>query len=142
MDAFVLGEDHRAFQRTVRDLARTEFLPGYRERAAREQFPYQEVKRLASAGLLALTLDEDRGGQGADLLALGLASEEVGYADPNLGYVLFATNVLVTLLAGHPRPAPACRRHSGTQRRAEYSPARPRDRDRASARRIRDRLCG
>jgi cyclohexanecarboxyl-CoA dehydrogenase len=105
VNPFVLGEDHLAFQRSVRDLARTEFLPGYRERAAREQFPHQEVKRLAAAGLLALTLDEDRGGQGADLLALGLASEEVGYADPNLGYVLFATNLLVTLLAGHPQPA-------------------------------------
>jgi cyclohexanecarboxyl-CoA dehydrogenase len=63
------------------------------------------VKRLAAAGLLALTLDEDRGGQGADLLALGLAGEEVGYADPNLGYVLFATNLLVPLLAGHPQAA-------------------------------------
>jgi cyclohexanecarboxyl-CoA dehydrogenase len=105
VNPFVLGEDHLAFQRSVRDLARTEFLPGYRERAAREQFPHQEVKRLAAAGLLALTLDEDRGGQGADLLALGLASEEVGYADPNLGYVLFATNLLVTLLDGHPQPA-------------------------------------
>lgn len=105
VNPFVLDEDHLAFQRSVRDLARTEFLPGYRERAASERFPHQEVKRLAGAGLLALTLDEDRGGQGADLLALGLAGEEVGYADPNLGYVLFATNLLVTLLAGHPQPA-------------------------------------
>lgn len=102
---FVLGEEHRAFRSTVRDLARTEFLPGYRERAAREEFPHQELKRLAGAGLLDLTLAEDRGGQGADLTALGLACEEVGYADPNLGYVMFATNLVVPLLAGHPERA-------------------------------------
>jgi cyclohexanecarboxyl-CoA dehydrogenase len=101
---FVLDEDHRAFRRSVRDLARTEFLPGYRERAACEEFPYAQVARLAAAGLLDLTLAEEHGGQGGDLIALGLACEEVGYADPNLGYVLFATNLTVTLLAEHPEP--------------------------------------
>ncbi len=96
---FVLDEDHRAFRSTVRALARSEFLPGYRERAAREEFPHAEVKRLAAAGLLDLVLAEEHGGQGADLIALGLACEEVGYADPNLGYVVFATNLVVDLLA-------------------------------------------
>ncbi|TCK27545.1 acyl-CoA dehydrogenase family protein [Pseudonocardia endophytica] len=102
---FVLDADHRVFRDTVRDLARSEFLPGYLGRAARDEFPHQEVKRLAAAGLLDLTLAEERGGQGADLIALGLACEEVGYADPNLGYVLFATNLVVPLLAAHPGSA-------------------------------------
>ncbi|MEJ2864766.1 acyl-CoA dehydrogenase family protein [Actinomycetospora flava] len=102
---FVLDADHRTFRRTVRDLARTEFLPGYLRRAGGEEFPHQEVKRLAAAGLLDLVLDVEHGGQGADLIALGLACEEVGYADPNLGYVLFATNLVVPLLAAHPEPA-------------------------------------
>jgi cyclohexanecarboxyl-CoA dehydrogenase len=96
---FVLDQDHLDFQRTVRDLARSEFLEGYRERAARTEFPYQELKRLAEAGLTNLTLGEELGGQGADLLALAVACEEIGYADPNLGYVLFSTNAVVKLLA-------------------------------------------
>ena len=72
---------------------------------AREHFPWAEVKRLAAAGLLASRWPEERGGQGGDVIALGLACEEVGYADPNLGYVLFATNLAVPLLAGHAEPA-------------------------------------
>jgi cyclohexanecarboxyl-CoA dehydrogenase len=102
---FVLDQDHLDFQRTVRDLARSEFLEGYRERAARTEFPYQELKKLAEAGLTNLTLAEEHGGQGADLLALAVACEEIAYADPNLGYVLFSTNLLVDLLAAQPSEA-------------------------------------
>ena len=101
MDPFVLDDDHLEFQRIVRNLSRTEFLPGYRERAAREEFPHQELTKLAKAGLTTLTLAEEHGGQGADLLALGLACEEIAYADPNLGYVLFSTNSTVNLLSGY-----------------------------------------
>jgi cyclohexanecarboxyl-CoA dehydrogenase len=105
MNAVVLDDDHLDFRTTVRDLARTEFLPGYRERAASEEFPHHELKKLAAAGLTTLTLAEDKGGQGADLLAVGLACEEIAYADPNLGYVLFATNGAVKLLADYEAPA-------------------------------------
>lgn len=96
---FVLDEDHIQFRDSVRDLARGEFLDSYHARAVRTEFPHQELKKLAEAGLTNLTLAEERGGQGADLLALAVACEEVAYADPNMGYILFSTNSLVALLA-------------------------------------------
>lgn len=96
---FVLDEDHIQFRDSVRDLARREFLDSYHGRAARTEFPHQELKKLAEAGLTNLTLAEERGGQGADLLALAVACEEIAYADPNMGYILFSTNSLVSLLA-------------------------------------------
>jgi len=99
--AFVLSEDHIEFQKYVRKLARDEFYDSYRERAEREVYPRVELKRLAEAGLLDLHLPEALGGQGADLLAVAIASEEIGYADPNLGYVVFSTNLLLGLLASH-----------------------------------------
>lgn len=105
MTAFVLDTDHLEFQRTVRHFARTEFLGGYLERAARTDFPRTELKKLAEAGLTALTLAEENGGQGADLLAMGLACEEIAYADPNCGYIVFSTNSLVSLLGRHPSAA-------------------------------------
>jgi cyclohexanecarboxyl-CoA dehydrogenase len=105
VSAFVLDEDHIAFRETVRRFARTEFLDGYLERAAKTEFPRIELKKLAEAGLTTLTLPESAGGQGADLLAVGLACEEVAYADPNCGYLLFSTNSLVTLLGQHPSAA-------------------------------------
>lgn len=102
---FILDEDHLAFQQEVRKLARREFLDSYLPRADSTEFPYAELKQLAAANLTTLSLSEDRGGQGADLLAVGLACEEIAYADPNMGYILFSTNSLVTLLAEHSSPA-------------------------------------
>ena len=102
--AFVFDDEHLAFQRDVRKLARQEFLDSYLERAASTSFPFTELKKLAQAGLTNLSLAEERGGQGADLLAVGLACEEISYADPNIGYILFSTNSLVTLLAEHHSP--------------------------------------
>ncbi len=104
---FTLDEDHLAFQQEVRKLARREFLDTYLPRADSTEFPYAELKQLAQANLTTLSLSEDLGGQGADLLAVGLACEEIAYADPNMGYILFSTNSLVTLLAEHPSPAVA-----------------------------------
>lgn len=98
---FVLDEDRIAFRDSVRRLARSEFLDTYLERANTTEFPRTELKKLAAAGLTSLTLPEEGGGQGADVLDLGLACEEVAYADPNMAYILFSTNSLVTLLGGH-----------------------------------------
>ncbi|MFP1155041.1 acyl-CoA dehydrogenase family protein [Mycobacterium sherrisii] len=104
---FILDEDHLAFQQDVRKFARREFLPGYLDRANSTEFPHAELAQLAQANLTTLSLAEELGGQGADLLAVGIACEEIAYADPNIGYILFSTNSLVTLLAGHPSPAVA-----------------------------------
>lgn len=102
---FVFDQDHLDFQRTVRDLARTEFLDGYLKRAASTEFPRRELKALAESGLTDLTLPREDGGQGADLLALGIAAEEVAYADPNLGYVVFSTNLAVSFLGAQEKEA-------------------------------------
>jgi cyclohexanecarboxyl-CoA dehydrogenase len=108
VNPFVLDEDHVEFRNSVRDLARREFLDSYHARAARTEFPFAELKKLADAGLTDLTLALERGGQGADLLALAIACEEVAYADPNIAYILFSTNSLVVLLAGQESEAIRC----------------------------------
>lgn len=104
---FILDEDHLAFQHDVRKFARREFMPGYLDRANSTEFPYAQLAQLAQANLTTLSLPEKLGGQGADLLAVGIACEEIAYADPNMGYILFSTNSLVGLLAEHPSPAVA-----------------------------------
>lgn len=102
---FVLSDDHLEFQRETRRFARAELLEGYHTRSKSTEFPHTEQKKMAAAGLTALCLPEADGGQGADLIALGLACEEIAYADPNCGYLVFATNLLVSLLSGHQSPA-------------------------------------
>ncbi len=97
--AFTLGADHEAFRRDVRRLARAEFADGYLARSRSDAFPYAELRELAAAGLIGLCLPEEAGGQGADLIALGLACEEVAYADPNCGYLVFGGNVAANIIA-------------------------------------------
>jgi cyclohexanecarboxyl-CoA dehydrogenase len=102
--SFILGADHLSFQQTVRRMARAEFADGYLERARSTAFPRQELKKLGAAGLTGLCVPEELGGQGADLIALGLACEEVSYADPNCGYLVFGANIAAGLLAANGTP--------------------------------------
>lgn len=99
--ALTLDTDHVAFRQEVRRLARAEFADGYLARSRSDAFPRAELRKLAAAGLIGLCLPEQAGGQGADLIALGLACEEVAYADPNCGYLVFGSNVAANIVATH-----------------------------------------
>ena len=61
---FAFDQDHLDYQRTVRDLARSEFLDGNLEGAARTEFPRRELKALAESGLTDLTLPLEDGWPG------------------------------------------------------------------------------
>lgn len=92
------------FRTTVRSLARKSFLEGYLERAKGGTYPRDTLKVLGDHGLLGICLPEELGGQGAGLAALGIACEEVAYADPACAYQVFANNVAadVFLQTGSP----------------------------------------
>lgn len=105
MNPFVLDDDHIEFRDTVRQFARKKLMPGYLDRATTDAYPHEEVKQLAANGLLGLCLPVELGGQDGDLLALGLACEELGYADVNLSTILFLQAVPAALLATYAKPA-------------------------------------
>lgn len=86
------------FRDSVRALARKSFLHSYQQRARGESYPHDTLKILGDNGLLGLCAPEAQGGQGANLQALGIACEEVSYADPGCGCQVFGTNVMVNLL--------------------------------------------
>ena len=102
MDApFTLSEDHLAFQQSVRTLARSRYVDSMLERSQSEKFPLLEFGELGDAGLLGLLISESDGGQGGDVLAVGIAVEELAYADPSIAYLAFAANASNALLATH-----------------------------------------
>ena len=70
------------------------------DRRARE-FPTAEFGELGAAGLLGLLISESSGGQGGDVLAVGIAVEELAYADPAIAYLAFAANFSNALLAAY-----------------------------------------
>lgn len=86
------------FRDSVRAFARKSFLEGYLERAHGGPYPRDTLRDLGRNGLLGLCVPEEQGGQGSDLQALGIACEEVSYADAACGYQVFATNVTADLL--------------------------------------------
>jgi cyclohexanecarboxyl-CoA dehydrogenase len=98
---FTLSEDHLAFQQSVRTLARSRYADSMLARSQSEKFPLPEFAELGDAGLLGLLISESAGGQGGDVLAVGIAVEELAYADPAIAYLAFAANVSNALLAAH-----------------------------------------
>jgi cyclohexanecarboxyl-CoA dehydrogenase len=69
----------------LRRFAEKELLPGYRERAARPDYPFNLQRRLGDLGVLGIGLPEEFGGTGAeDPVLLGLAAETLAYGDVNV----------------------------------------------------------
>jgi len=104
VNPFLLDEEHLAFTDVVRGFLRSTFADSILERAMSEEYPRLALKQLANAGLSGLIVPEDDGGQGADLLALGIACEEAGWADPTIAGLVFFTNVFAHLISSHAAP--------------------------------------
>jgi cyclohexanecarboxyl-CoA dehydrogenase len=96
---FTLSEEHLAFRQSVRTLARSRYTESMLARSQSDKFPITELAELGAAGLLGLQIGESAGGQGGDALAVGIAVEELAYADPSIAYLAFAANASNALLA-------------------------------------------
>ena len=90
---FVFGRDHDELRDTVRRMARQRFADGYLARALTTVYPTDELRVLGDAGLTGLLVGSAHGGQDGDPSALGIACEEVAYADMAVAYALFGANL-------------------------------------------------
>lgn len=85
MVSFAFSAEQIAFQKTLNDFSRKVLLPGYRDRAARTEFPFDILRQLGELGVLGIGLPEKFGGTGAeDPVTLGLATETLAYGDVNV----------------------------------------------------------
>ncbi|MGH3745242.1 MAG: acyl-CoA dehydrogenase family protein, partial [Mycobacteriales bacterium] len=85
MVSFTFTDDQEAFRATLTDYARDKLLPGYRDRAARTEFPFDVLADLGKLGVLGIGLPEECGGTGEeDPVMLGLATETLAYGDVNV----------------------------------------------------------
>jgi cyclohexanecarboxyl-CoA dehydrogenase len=84
-----------------RPTARSRYAESMLDRSRSEKFPTAELAELGDAGLLGLRVSESLGGQGGDVLAVGIAVEQLAYADPVIAYLAFAANISNALLAKH-----------------------------------------
>ena len=77
---FELDEEQRMVRDMVRDLAQKEIAPRAAEVDKTEQFPSENIRKMAELGLLGLPYPEEYGGGGGDYLSYAIAVEEIARA--------------------------------------------------------------
>ncbi len=85
---FDFTDDHRAVQELCRDFAQKNIAPDIRERDSSQQFDPDLLKKMAELNILGICLPEKYGGAGMDYISLGLACEELEYADTSARVIL------------------------------------------------------
>lgn len=77
---FNLSQEHLLFRDTVRQFAEREIRPVAREWEHSGRYPTEIVESMKQMGLFGLTVPEEYGGMGADLVSLAIAFEEISRA--------------------------------------------------------------
>jgi alkylation response protein AidB-like acyl-CoA dehydrogenase len=92
---FQLNEEQLMIQKAARDFAQQECLAGVIERDEKQQFPREQVKKLAELGFLGMMVDPKYGGAGMDTISYVLAMEEISKIDASTSVVMSVNNSLV-----------------------------------------------
>ena len=74
---FNLSEEQAMLQKMVSDIAKNEFAERAKEIDKSHRFPHENVKMMAEAGLLGVTIDEKYGGGGMDYICYSIVIEEL-----------------------------------------------------------------
>jgi butyryl-CoA dehydrogenase len=89
---FELTEEQRLVRDMVRDFAQNELAPRAAEVDKTEEFPADNIRKMAELGLLGLPYPEKYGGGGGDYLSYAIAVEEVARACGSTA-LIFAAHV-------------------------------------------------
>ena len=92
---FQLGEEHLMIQQAARDFAQQECLPGVIERDDKQQFPKEQILKLAALGFMGMMVDPKYGGSGMDTISYVLAMEEISKIDASVSVCMSVNNSLV-----------------------------------------------
>ena len=87
---FQLSEEHLMIQKAARDFAQQELLPGVIERDEKQQFPYEQIKKMGELGFLGMMVDPKYGGSGLDTVSYVLAMEEISKIDASASVVMLS----------------------------------------------------
>lgn len=92
---FSLSEEHQAVQEAARDFAQYELLPGILERDDKQQFPFDQVKKMGELGFLGMMVDPKYQGSGMDTISYVIALEEIAKVDAAAAVIMSVNNSLV-----------------------------------------------
>ena len=85
---FELTDEHHLLERTVREWGAREVAPRIQELDREHRFERAFLTQMAELGLLGISVPTEYGGAGMDYVSLGLASEELEYADTHLRVIM------------------------------------------------------
>ncbi len=85
---YELNEETKMFQQSIRELAKNVVEPRAMEIDESGEFPWDMVEKLRENDILGLPFAEEYGGQGADLLTLCIAIEELAKVCVNTSLIL------------------------------------------------------
>jgi isovaleryl-CoA dehydrogenase len=98
--ADVMAQDVASVLAAVREVAEAQIAPAAAEVDRSRSFPQDDVRALARAGALGLTVPGEHGGAGGGLAALAEACELVGQAGASTGMVFLMHAVTAATVAG------------------------------------------
>jgi alkylation response protein AidB-like acyl-CoA dehydrogenase len=93
-----LTDEQKLIHRTVREFAAAELKPHAARWDREGKFPLEIVPKLASLGLLGLTVPQEFGGAGLDMVSAMLAIEAVAWGDASIALAVASHN---SLCVGH-----------------------------------------
>lgn len=92
---FDLTEEQIMIRDAARDFAHTQLLPGVIERDDKQEYPKEQVKKMAELGFLGMMVSPEYGGGGMDAVAYALAMEEISKVDASCSVIMSVNNSLV-----------------------------------------------
>ena len=92
---FEFTDEQAMIRNAARDFADKELAAGAAERDEKEQFPSEQIKKMAELGFMGMMVPEEAGGAGMDTVSYVLALEEISRADASAGVIMSVNNSLV-----------------------------------------------
>jgi butyryl-CoA dehydrogenase len=91
---FDLTDDQKLVRDMVRDFAEKELKEKAVEIDKSQEFPWENLKKMAELGLLGIIVPEEYGGGGMDFVSLAIAVEEISRACASTGVIVAVNNSL------------------------------------------------
>jgi len=98
---FDLNDEHRLFRKTIREFVDAEIRPVARQWEHEGRYPTEIVDKMKAMGLFGLTVPEEYGGMGADLVTMALVFEEISRAWMGIAGVLGSHSLSCFMIAQH-----------------------------------------
>ncbi len=95
---FNLTEEQKLIQKTARDFAFNELVPGAIDRDANKIWPSEQVKKMSELGFMGIMVSPKWNGSGMDTISYALAMEEIAKADASVSVIMSVNNSLVCYL--------------------------------------------